>query len=124
LQQVFVRRRILGERGAHGIQAFLDALGDADLALAGQQLHGPHLAHVHAHRVGGAAEFGIERRQRCGGLLDGLLVGRGEGSLASSDSVSGAFSYTGMPMSLMVLTMSSICSGSTISEGRWSFTWA
>ena len=47
-----------------------------------------------------------------------------EGSVCSSDSASGAFSYTGMPMSLIVLTMSSICSGSTISEGRWSFTWA
>jgi len=44
------------------------------------------------------------------------------GSLASSDSLSGAFSYTGMPMSLIMLTMSSICSGSTISLGRWSLT--
>ena len=31
-------------------------------------------------------------------------------------SLSGAFSYTGMPMSLIMLTMSSICSGSTISR--------
>jgi len=43
-------------------------------------------------------------------------------SLRLSDSASGAFSYTGMPMSLMMLTISSICSGSTISLGRWSFT--
>jgi hypothetical protein len=115
---VLVRRRVLGERGAHRIEAFLDALGDADLALAGQQLDGAHLAHVHAHRVGGAAEFGVERGQRGGGFLDRLIVGRGAGSFASSDSVSGAFSYTGIPMSLMVLTMPSICSGSTISAGR------
>jgi hypothetical protein len=38
------------------------------------------------------------------------------------DSVSGAFSYTVIPMSLIMLTMSSICSGSTISLGRWSLT--
>ncbi len=45
-----------------------------------------------------------------------------EASVSSSDSASGAFSYTVMPMSLIVLTMSSICSGSTISGGRWSLT--
>ena len=38
-----------------------------------------------------------------------------DGSGSSSDSASGAFSYTGMPMSLIMLTMSSICSGSTMS---------
>ena len=32
-----------------------------DLAFARQQLDRAHLAHVHAHRVGGAAELGIER---------------------------------------------------------------
>ena len=41
-----------------------------------------------------------------------------EFSVASNGSESGAFSYTGMPMSLIMLTMSSICSGSTISLGR------
>ncbi len=40
------------------------------------------------------------------------------GSVSSSASDSGAFSYTGMPMSLIMLTISSICSGSTISLGR------
>ncbi len=44
------------------------------------------------------------------------------GSRISSASASGAFSYTGMPMSLIICTMSSICSGSTISDGRWSLT--
>ena len=39
-------------------------------------------------------------------------------SVSRSDSASGAFSYTGMPMSLIMLTMSSICSGSTISLGK------
>ena len=74
-QQEIVGRRVHGERAAHRIEAFLDALGDADLALAGEQLHRAHLAHVHAHRVGGAAELGVERRERRGGFLDRLLVG-------------------------------------------------
>src|SRR5690606_39890884 len=52
-----------GQRGAHLVQAFLDALGDGDLAFAGQELDRAHLAHVHAHRVGGAAALAIERGQ-------------------------------------------------------------
>ena len=75
-QQEVVGGRVHRERAAHRIEAFLDALGDADLALARQQLHRAHLAHVHAHRVGGAAELGIERCERRGGFLDRLLVGR------------------------------------------------
>ena len=42
--------------------AFFDALGDDDLAFAGEQFDGAHLAHVHAHRVGGAAGFVSRRR--------------------------------------------------------------
>ena len=57
-------------------EAFLDALGDADLAFARQELHGAHLAHVHAHRIGGAAKLGVERGKRGGGFLDRLLIGR------------------------------------------------
>ena len=79
-QQEIVGGRIHRERAAHRIQAFLDALGDADLALARQQFHRAHLAHVHAHRIGGAAELGVERGERRGGLLDRLLVG-GRGGL-------------------------------------------
>ncbi len=61
--------------GEHLLQAVLDALGDLDLALAGEQLHRAHLAHVHAHRVGGAAGLGLHGGQRGGGLLGGILVG-------------------------------------------------
>ena len=118
VEQVVVGRRVVGEGGAHLVEAFLDALGDADLALARQQLDRAHLAHVHAHRVGRAAEFGVGDRKRGGRFLDGFLVAAADASVSSSDSASGAFSYTVMPMSLMVLTMSSICSGSTISGGR------
>ncbi len=79
-QQKIIRGRIHRERAPYRIQALLDALGDADLALARQQFHRAHLAHVHAHRIGGAAELGVERRQRRGGLFDRLLV-RGRGGL-------------------------------------------
>ncbi len=48
------------DRHDHVLQAFLDPLGDLDLALARQQLDRPHLAHIHAYRVGGAAEFRIK----------------------------------------------------------------
>src|SRR5690606_31762453 len=34
-------------------------------------------AHVHAHRVGGAAELGVDRRQRRLGLFLGVVVGTG-----------------------------------------------
>src|SRR5690606_22032723 len=53
-------------RMQHFTNAFLDALGDFDFAFAGQQFDGAHFAHVHAHRVGGAARFGFNRRKyRC-----------------------------------------------------------
>jgi len=52
----------LRERVLDLVQAFLDALGDRDLALAREQLHRAHLAHVHAHRVRGAAGL-FDRRQ-------------------------------------------------------------
>ena len=75
-EQVVVGRRVVGEGGAHLVEAFLDALGDADLALARQQLDRAHLAHVHAHRVGRAAELGVGDRERGGRFLDGLFVRR------------------------------------------------
>src|SRR6266702_1198639 len=68
--------RVHRQRTAHRIKAFLDALGDADLAFAREQLHSTHLAHVHAHRVGGAAQLRIERSQGGGRLLDSLFVSR------------------------------------------------
>ena len=66
----------------HGLQPAFDALGDLDLAFTGEQLHGAHLAHVHAHRVGGAAELGIDRRERGFGSLFGLFFRRGGGATA------------------------------------------
>ena len=63
-------RRARGDRLDHVLQAVLDALRDLDFALARQQFDRAHLAHVHAHRVGGAAELGVDRRQRrFGGFL-------------------------------------------------------
>ena len=69
-------RRELRERGAHLVEAFLDALGDADLAFAREQLDRAHLAHVHADGVGRAAELGVDGRERGGGFLGGVLVVR------------------------------------------------
>ena len=75
-------RENLGDRGRacrnrldHVLQAVLDALRDLDFAFARQQLDRAHLAHIHAHRVGGAAEFGIDGGERRLGLLDHVLVG-------------------------------------------------
>ena len=58
------------------VQSVLDALRDLDFALACQQLNRAHLAHVHTHRVGCAAELGVDARQRGLGFLDSVLVGR------------------------------------------------
>ena len=66
--------REAGERGLDLVEAFLDALGDGDFAFAGQQLDGAHLAHVHADRIGRAADFGIDGRQQGHGFFSGGLV--------------------------------------------------
>jgi hypothetical protein len=73
--------KVMGHRVATG----LDALGDRDLALAAEQLHRPHLAQVHAHRVISAVHrllllFGsdVERiRTVIGGvdIVGGLFLG-------------------------------------------------
>ncbi len=68
------RGRTRGDRLDHVLQAVFDALGDFDFALARQQFDRTHLAHVHAHRVGGAAEFGIDGRERGFRLLDDIVV--------------------------------------------------
>src|SRR5215472_14483242 len=75
-QQEVVGWRVHGECAAHRVQSLLDALGDADLALAREELDGAHLAHVHAHRIGGTPQLGVERGERRGGLFDRLLVRR------------------------------------------------
>src|SRR5690606_31508645 len=71
--------REVGDGAHHLADAFLDALGDFDLAFAGQQFHGTHFAHVHAHRVGGAADVGLHRGQGSGSFLGGGFVGLGFG---------------------------------------------
>jgi hypothetical protein len=66
---------IEGQGGHQFADAFLDALGDDDLALAGQQFNGAHLAHVHAYRVRGAAGLGFHGGKGRGGLGGGDVVG-------------------------------------------------
>jgi len=63
----------------HMAQTFLDALGDFDFALAGEQVDRAHFAHVHAHRIGGAAEFRIDRGQRLLGFGHHVFVCDGGG---------------------------------------------
>jgi hypothetical protein len=79
LQQEIVRPRIASKGDLDRLQSFLDALRDADLALAGQKLDGAHLTHVHAHGIGGAAEFRVEIGERGGRFFDRLFVRRGRG---------------------------------------------
>ncbi len=57
--------------------AFLDALGDDDLAFAGQQLNSAHLAHVHAHRICGAASVGLNGGKSSSGFGGSSFVGSG-----------------------------------------------
>jgi hypothetical protein len=75
-------------------QAVLDALGDLDFAFAREQLDRAHLAHVHPDRVGRAAEFRIDRRQRdFRFFLDFVVRRRGRRVVVqSSVSASGACS--------------------------------
>ena len=69
------RGRACGNRLDHVLQAVLDALRDFDFAFARQQLDRAHLPHIHAHRVGGAAEFRIDGGERRLSLLDHVQVG-------------------------------------------------
>src|SRR3989449_5664850 len=69
---LFRSGRAGADRLDHVAQAFLDALGDLDLALAREQLDRAHLAHVHAHRVGGAAELGIRSEEHTSELQSRL----------------------------------------------------
>ncbi len=111
------------DRLHHGHQAAFDALGDFDFAFAGQQFHRAHFAHVHAHGVGGAAEFGVHGGQRGFGCFFGFFFG-GAGlallSEISSVSASGACSYTATPMSFKMEMMASRVSASTSLSGKWS----
>src|SRR6185312_15495351 len=66
--------REAGQRGLHLRQAFLDALGDRDFAFARQEFDRTHFAHVHAHRVGGAADFGVHGGQQRDRFFGGGFV--------------------------------------------------
>ncbi len=67
------------------IEAVLDALCDLDFALAGQQFDRAHLAHVHAHRVGRAAEFGVHAGERGLRFLGSCVVVIRDGGIRQQD---------------------------------------
>ena len=103
--------RAFAQAPDHRVAAGLDALGDGDLAFAGQQFHRAHFAQVHADRVVGAVDrflLGRDRRARAAvveridfllGLV--LLLPRRPNRL---------FSTMLTPISLIADMMSSICS--------------
>src|SRR5690606_35391418 len=56
------------------VKPVFDALRDLDFTLPGQQLYRAHLPHVHANRVGGAAEFRIDAGERSFGFFRCVVV--------------------------------------------------
>ena len=66
---------VTGKRGNDLLQPFLDAAGNPDLSLAGEEIHRPHLAHVHPHRIGRAPELRVQGGKRGGRLFGRVLVG-------------------------------------------------
>ncbi len=70
------RRRERRECRTHLIEAFLDALRDANLAFAGQQLDCAHLAHIHADGVRRATKLGVDGCERGRRFVGGVLVVR------------------------------------------------
>ncbi len=54
--------------------AFFDTFGDFDFAFTGQQVDRTHLAHVHADRVGGAANIGFNGGKGCCCFFGGGFV--------------------------------------------------
>ena len=73
--------RALAERRQHGVAPGLDALGDRDLAFAGQQRGVAHLAEEDADRVVGAAEKGGVDRGGAGPVVLFLDAGDGGGGV-------------------------------------------
>ena len=76
------------QRDVDSVQAILDALGDLDFAFLVEQVHRPHFAHVHAHRVGGSAQLGLDGGQRgLGFLLRGFVVGIGRSRIVQDHRI-------------------------------------
>ena len=94
----------------HRLLAALDALGDLDLALAGEQRHRAHLAQVHADGVVGLVE-GARGEVELGALL----------ALAFSRNFCSE-STTSMPIDPNMEKMSSSSSEELISDGSMSLT--
>ena len=62
--------RAFAQAPDHDVAAGLDALGDGDLALAGEQFDRAHLAQVHADRIVGAVDrFLLDRGRRAGAAV-------------------------------------------------------
>jgi hypothetical protein len=120
--------RAFAQAPDHRVAAGLDALGDGDLALAGEQLDRAHLAQVHADRIVGAVDrfLLLLDDEACAGAAPRRRADRPSSAararprLASSSSAS-SFSTTLTPISLSADMTSSICSEDIWSWGRASF---
>ena len=88
----------MGEREQHLAEAILDALGDLDLALAGQKLYGAHFAHIHANGIGSAAKLAVDRGQCGGGLLGGFLKSPRAGGKTKVGRIAVDCGYAFMPL--------------------------
>jgi len=63
----------------HLTDALFDTLGDFDFAFTSQKLDRTHFTHIHAHRVSGATDIGLNRCQRGRCFFRSGLVGIGVG---------------------------------------------
>ncbi|MNR45241.1 hypothetical protein D3C85_1640660 [compost metagenome] len=63
----------------HFTDALFNTLGDFDFAFTCEELYRTHFTHVHAHRVGGATDVGLDRCQRSRCFFRSGLVGIGVG---------------------------------------------
>ena len=112
-------QRAFAHAADHHVAAGLDALGDGDLALAGQQLDRAHLAQIHAHRIVGAADIVVV--EIAGDASPSPPRPRRRlGAGASASSLS-SLSTTLMPISLSIAMVSSICSEDIWSGGSTAF---
>ena len=87
-------QRAFAQARDHRLAAGLDALGDGDLALAGEQLDRAHFAQIHAHRIVGAL-----------GRL--LLLGRGRAPWAWTSTSSPSLSSSSSASSVGLASSSS-----------------
>ena len=69
----------------HVFQGVFDFFGNDDFIFTRQQVDLPHFAHIHAYRIGSAAEFAVGAGEGCFGFFNGVVVSNGGGVVAQQD---------------------------------------